>query len=312
MLFIGDDWAEAHHDIELEDDSGRLLTRRRLPEGLADMTMLHELIAEHLDPTGEPDQVQVGIETERGPWVQALLAAGYRDAVAGGGVPGVRGVVGPGPGPAVVSGQGSSGVGAAGGAVVAETPSGLSGGVVPAALVHADQRRDPAAGSGDRAAPGAGCARASESDRRQQPGGCRGGAGVRGVVADRAQGAGRGSGPLAAGAGADEQVGDRRDPVPVGPLGARRDHLEAVGSVADQLRRLLGRWAGIVAGVGSWPHRRLRPGLARGADPAVSGRDQDRGDRPVGAVMRRGSGPRSLGWRSRSTSGIWSPLPTRW
>ena len=22
MLFIGDDWAEAHHDIEIEDDSG--------------------------------------------------------------------------------------------------------------------------------------------------------------------------------------------------------------------------------------------------------------------------------------------------
>ena len=39
--------------------------------------MLHELVAEHLDPAGEPDQVMVGIETERGPWVQALIAAGY-------------------------------------------------------------------------------------------------------------------------------------------------------------------------------------------------------------------------------------------
>ena len=38
MLFIGDDWAEAHHDIEIEDDSGRLLARRRLPEGLAGIT----------------------------------------------------------------------------------------------------------------------------------------------------------------------------------------------------------------------------------------------------------------------------------
>ena len=38
---------------------------------------MHELVAEHLDPTAEPDQVQVGIETDRGPWVQALLAAGY-------------------------------------------------------------------------------------------------------------------------------------------------------------------------------------------------------------------------------------------
>ena len=77
MLFIGDDWAEAHHDIEIEDESGRVLARRRLPEGLAGITTLHELVAQHLDPAAEPNQVQVGIETDRGPWVQALLAAGY-------------------------------------------------------------------------------------------------------------------------------------------------------------------------------------------------------------------------------------------
>ena len=77
LLFIGDDWAEAHHDIEIEDDFGTVLIRKRLPEGLAGITALHELVAEHLDPTADPDQVQVGIETERGPWVQALLAAGY-------------------------------------------------------------------------------------------------------------------------------------------------------------------------------------------------------------------------------------------
>ena len=77
MLFIGDDWAEAHHDVEIEDEAGRVLARRQLPEGVAGFTMLHELVAEHLDPTAEPDQVLVGIETERGPWVQALLAAGY-------------------------------------------------------------------------------------------------------------------------------------------------------------------------------------------------------------------------------------------
>ena len=77
MLFVGDDWAEAHHDIEIETDEGRVVARRRLPEGLAGITMLHELVAEHLDPAAEPDQVLIGIETERGPWVQALLAAGY-------------------------------------------------------------------------------------------------------------------------------------------------------------------------------------------------------------------------------------------
>jgi transposase len=77
VLFIGDDWAEAHHDIEMGNDEGTVVARRRLPEGLAGITMLHELVAEHLDPAAEPDQVLVGIETERGPWVQALLAAGY-------------------------------------------------------------------------------------------------------------------------------------------------------------------------------------------------------------------------------------------
>ena len=77
MLFVGDDWAEAHHDIEIGNDEGTVLARRWLPEGLAGITMLHELVAEHLDPAAEPDQVLLGIETERGPWVQALLAAGY-------------------------------------------------------------------------------------------------------------------------------------------------------------------------------------------------------------------------------------------
>jgi hypothetical protein len=35
VLFIGDDWAEDHHDIEVEDEQGRRLARRRLPEGVA-------------------------------------------------------------------------------------------------------------------------------------------------------------------------------------------------------------------------------------------------------------------------------------
>ncbi len=78
VLFVGDDWAEAHHDIEIQDGQGRVLVRRRLPEGLAGMASLHGLLAEHADLDGGPDQVIVGIETDRGPWVQALLAAGYR------------------------------------------------------------------------------------------------------------------------------------------------------------------------------------------------------------------------------------------
>ncbi len=77
MLFIGDDWAEAHHDIEILDEQGKVLARRRLPEGVAGIAQLHELVADHLGDRDEPDQVLLGIETDRGPWVQALIAAGY-------------------------------------------------------------------------------------------------------------------------------------------------------------------------------------------------------------------------------------------
>ena len=77
MLFVGDDWAEAHHDIEIVDETGRRLVRRRLPEGIAGIAMLHALIGDHLGDDDEPDSVLVGIETDRGPWVQALVATGY-------------------------------------------------------------------------------------------------------------------------------------------------------------------------------------------------------------------------------------------
>ena len=77
MLFVGNDWAEAHHDIELQDQQGKVLKRRRLPEGVTGLTQLHELIADHLDDQDEPESVLVGIETDRGGWVHALVAAGY-------------------------------------------------------------------------------------------------------------------------------------------------------------------------------------------------------------------------------------------
>ena len=43
-LFVGDDWAEDHHDVELMNEQGRVLARGRLPEGVAGMARLHELI----------------------------------------------------------------------------------------------------------------------------------------------------------------------------------------------------------------------------------------------------------------------------
>lgn len=78
MLFVGDDWAEDQHDIEVQDGTGRVLARRRLSEGVAGIAALHALVADHLDRDDLPERVLVGIETDRGPWVQALIAAGYQ------------------------------------------------------------------------------------------------------------------------------------------------------------------------------------------------------------------------------------------
>ncbi|MFE7217116.1 IS110 family transposase, partial [Streptomyces sp. NPDC057611] len=78
LLFIGDDWAEDHHDVEVQDEAGRRLGTARLPEGVEGIARLHALVARHGGEGLESGQVAVGIETDRGPWVQALIGAGYR------------------------------------------------------------------------------------------------------------------------------------------------------------------------------------------------------------------------------------------
>ena len=80
LLFIGDDWAEGHHDVVVQDENGKTLARRRLPEGVDGIARFHELVASGCGEDAEPDpaQVVVVIETDRGPWVKALAAAGYR------------------------------------------------------------------------------------------------------------------------------------------------------------------------------------------------------------------------------------------
>src|SRR5258705_13195484 len=75
MLFVGDDWAEDHHDVYLMNDGGGGRASGGRPEGLAGIGRLHELIAEHAE---DPAQVVIGIETDRGLWVDALTAAGYQ------------------------------------------------------------------------------------------------------------------------------------------------------------------------------------------------------------------------------------------
>jgi transposase len=77
VLFVGDDWAEDHHDVELMDATGGTLARARLGEGVAGIARLHAMIGEQLGDEVDQAQVLVGIETDRGPWVAALVAAGY-------------------------------------------------------------------------------------------------------------------------------------------------------------------------------------------------------------------------------------------
>jgi hypothetical protein len=41
LLFAGNDWAEEHHDIEVQDQTGRVLARAKLPEGVAGIARFH-------------------------------------------------------------------------------------------------------------------------------------------------------------------------------------------------------------------------------------------------------------------------------
>jgi transposase len=74
MIFVGVDWAEARHDVHVQDESGRRLAGGRLPEGVEGIGRFHDLVGAQVD---EPSQVVIGIETDRGLFVAALVAAGY-------------------------------------------------------------------------------------------------------------------------------------------------------------------------------------------------------------------------------------------
>ena len=78
MLFVGDDWAEDHHDVEVQDETGRRLAKARLPEGISGIARLHALVGRFLPEDGAAAEVKIGIETDRGPWVAALVASGYQ------------------------------------------------------------------------------------------------------------------------------------------------------------------------------------------------------------------------------------------
>jgi transposase len=74
VVFLGVDWAEEHHDVCLLDGEGNRLEKARVPEGIEGVARIHALVANH----AEPGEVVVGIETDRGLLVGALVGAGYQ------------------------------------------------------------------------------------------------------------------------------------------------------------------------------------------------------------------------------------------
>lgn len=74
MIFVGIDWSEERHDVEVLDEAGDRLAVSRFGSGLEGLRSFHELVGELSD---DPSQVVIGIETDRGLWVTALVAAGY-------------------------------------------------------------------------------------------------------------------------------------------------------------------------------------------------------------------------------------------
>jgi len=74
VIFVGVDWAEDHHDICVMNQDGAVLGKRRVPDSVAGIGELHELVAEHAE---DDEAVAVGIEIDRGLVVTSLVAAGY-------------------------------------------------------------------------------------------------------------------------------------------------------------------------------------------------------------------------------------------
>src|SRR3954453_15445952 len=73
-VFVGHDWAEAHHDVFIEDADGRRVGGGRLAEGVDGVARFHELVAGYVE---DPAEVVIATETDRGLFVGALVAAGY-------------------------------------------------------------------------------------------------------------------------------------------------------------------------------------------------------------------------------------------
>src|ERR1700682_2548489 len=74
MVYVGIDWSEKFHDIELIAESGERLRSLKIGHGIEGLAKLHATI---LECASEPSQVVVGIESNQGLLVNALIGSGY-------------------------------------------------------------------------------------------------------------------------------------------------------------------------------------------------------------------------------------------
>jgi len=75
-LCVGDDWAQDHHEVEVMDEASAVLASWRLTEGVGRDRAAARADRPVRSRTDGAAQVRAGIETVRGLWVAALIAAG--------------------------------------------------------------------------------------------------------------------------------------------------------------------------------------------------------------------------------------------
>jgi transposase len=74
MIFVGIDWSEKHHDVEVLGEDGKRLRSLRVEHGVEGLSKLQEVLVEL---SQEPEQVAVAVESDHGLLVNALIGCGY-------------------------------------------------------------------------------------------------------------------------------------------------------------------------------------------------------------------------------------------
>ncbi len=73
-VFVGLDWAEDHHDVFIENDVGERVEGGRLADSVDGVGRFHGWVS---DLVADPADVVIAVETDRGLFIGALVAAGY-------------------------------------------------------------------------------------------------------------------------------------------------------------------------------------------------------------------------------------------